>query len=814
MIQPLRADIHVHSKFSTRPSQWVLQKLGCSESYTEPADIRRIARERGMGLVTITDHNTIKGSLEIAHLPDAFVSVEITTYFPEDWCKAHVLAYDITEAQFEDITRIRENVFDLAEYLRREDIVHVLAHPMYAVNDRLKVEHFEKMLLLFKHMELNGARDGRANDILQALVAGLTPGDIDRLADKHGLAPAHEEPWVKFLTGGSDDHSSLNIARMHTEVPGAVDKKSFLRGLARGEAAPAGSASTPKTLAHNLYSIAYQFYKQKFRLGRSVNHDLLLRFADNVLTAGPREPGGIMGRLHGLIGYKRPADLFRRQPPKSIQEVVERNAKEIIGADPRLRSLVAAEGPAGDGMEEDVFRFVSRASQRVLKHFADNLLESVSGANLFDIFTLMGSSGSLYSLLSPYFVAFSVFTQDRRFAESCRDRLGEGPPEPDAASIRIGHFTDTFHEVNGVALTLRRQLKISLKRELNYRIVTCGAAEEAEGVINFQPIGAFELPEYPEMTIAYPPFLTMLNRVFEEGFTHLHAATPGPMGLAALGVARILKLPIHGTYHTALPQYASELTGDPAMGDMVWKYVIWFYNQMDVVFAPSQAVAQELAAKGVDADRIKVYPRGIDTERFTPEKRNGFFRCYGLGGSLKLLYVGRVSKEKNLALLAESFRDLCAAGEDVHLVVVGDGPYLEEMRRELDGLPVTFTGYLDGEELACAYASSDVFVFPSTTDTFGNVVLEAQASGLPVVVSGEGGPRENVIDGETGLVMERCDAADLSRCVRVLAADEGMRARMGLAAREAMEERSFEVQYLKAWELYARAGEEKPPHAA
>ena len=145
----MKIDIHVHSKHSTRPSQWFLQKLGCPESFTEPRKLYEIAKSRGMSMVTITDHNTIAGALEIAHLPDAFVSEEITTYFPEDGCKAHVLALHITEAHHQDIQKIRENVYDLVDYLRRENIVHVLAHPLFGVNDKLTPWHFERMLLLF-----------------------------------------------------------------------------------------------------------------------------------------------------------------------------------------------------------------------------------------------------------------------------------------------------------------------------------------------------------------------------------------------------------------------------------------------------------------------------------------------------------------------------------------------------------------------------------------------------------------------------------------------------------------------------------------
>ena len=132
-----KVDMHVHSKYSTRPSQWILQKIGCPESFTEPLELYNIAQDRGMDMVTITDHNTIAGCLEIAHLPGTFISEEITTYFPEDNCKLHVLAYDISEKQHDEVQKVRGNVYDLVPYLREQGIVHVLAHPLFAVNDRL-----------------------------------------------------------------------------------------------------------------------------------------------------------------------------------------------------------------------------------------------------------------------------------------------------------------------------------------------------------------------------------------------------------------------------------------------------------------------------------------------------------------------------------------------------------------------------------------------------------------------------------------------------------------------------------------------------
>jgi glycosyltransferase involved in cell wall biosynthesis len=322
-------------------------------------------------------------------------------------------------------------------------------------------------------------------------------------------------------------------------------------------------------------------------------------------------------------------------------------------------------------------------------------------------------------------------------------------------------------------------------------------------VQNFTPIGVFNLPEYPEQRLYHPPFLEILNFCYVNNFTHILAATPGPLGLAALAIARILKLPVWGTYHTALPQYAQYLTEDQSVEGMMWKYITWFYQQMDAVFVPSRSTGAELEAKGIDPHRIRIYPRGVDLELFHPTKRNGFLESrYQLPDGVKLLYVGRVSKEKNLQLLGRVFKSLLRTHPQAHLVIVGDGPYLEEMRQEMAGAPCLFTGYLEGEDLAAVFASCDLFLFPSTTDTFGNVVLEAQASGLPVIVTDSGGPQENVLPGETGLVVPADDEGGFLHAINSLLAEPRRLKEMGQAARQYMQGRSFDHAFHTAWQMY------------
>lgn len=801
-----KADLHVHSQYSKRPAEWFLRKVGAAESYTEPVMLYHLARKRGMDLVTITDHNTIAGSLEIAHLENTFISEEITTYFPDSGCKLHVLAYNITERQHDDITRFRENVFDLVAYFYVNTITHSLAHPLYAVNDRLTPDLFEQLLLLFKTMEVNGTRDALQSRILLDILKHLTPKTLERLADKHGREPYGAEPWIKHLTAGSDDHSSINIAGRYTEVAGAASAADFLQGLKQGRTRVGGQASHPTVFAHSLYSIAYQFYGSKFPLDRYTNKEILLRFADRALIPVHQENGSnVLDRLRKFFSAHVPGALFK-SAPKTMQSVLLKEARNIIWNDPEMRAMLSQSSPDPQAMSGTWHRFVNRISENILKQFADSILESLAGANLFDIFHTIGSVGSLYTLLSPYFVAYTLFTKDRALSRQCRRELAPTrPTEPDG-SFNMAHFTDTFYEVNGVAKTLRIYSQLAARHQQALTLITCGFENgQSPNIKNFAPIGTFEMPLYPEMKLLYPPVLDLINYCYEQGFTHIHSATPGPMGLAALAIANILKLPIYGTYHTAFPQYARQLSDDASLEDVVWRYVIWYYNQMDVIYVPSHATGDELIAKGVDAAKIRFYPRGTDTERFHPSNRNGFFSHripIGGGDPLVCLYVGRVSKEKNLPVLVNAFQQAAQQRSDLHLVVVGDGPYLKEMQTALHGLPATFTGILEGEDLTQAYASSDLFVFPSATDTFGNVVLEAQASGIPVIVTDRGGPQENLLPEETGLIVPANDAGALARAMLQLSEDRRHLDRMKQRARTYMETRSLEAAYLQLWDSY------------
>jgi glycosyltransferase involved in cell wall biosynthesis len=804
----MKIDLHVHSRFSTRPSQWVLQKLNCPESFTEPQRIYDEARRKGMGLVTISDHNRIEGALSIAHLPGTFISEEVTSYFPEDRCKVHVLVFDINEEKHREMQRLRENIYDLADYLRLEAIHHAVAHPLFGVNDRMTVPNFEKLLLLFRNFEINGARDAWQNDCLREIIPNLDAETIWRLAEKYGIDPGYAQPWRKNLMGGSDDHSALTIASTYTQVEGATNLAEFLDGLENGAATARGASSTPRTMARNLYSIAYQYYKHRFGIDRFLDKDVTLKVVDRFLEPGDQANVGLAFRLRTRIAR----GLSRRRASAStpLRDLIRLETESLIRSDAGLMEFAQAGVLNGENLENGWFSFVNRATNRVAAHFAGTLLDHVSGANVFDIFGTLGSAGALYTMLAPYFLAYSIFTKDRQFSSQAKKALtGKNGKDSD---VRVAHFTDTFHEINGVSGTLRQQAELAIKTGKGLSIVTCdhGPRVFEPGVQHFKPIGVYHLDEYPEQKLFYPPLLEMLHYVYAGNFTRIHSATPGPIGLAALCIAKTLRLPIYGTYHTALPQYAQILTGDEAMEDLTWKFIIWYYNQMDLVYVPSRETGRELTEKGLDPSRLRLFPRGVDVVRFTPDKRSqDLAERFGLGDGPRLLYAGRVSREKDLHLLAAAFRRLAADVPQARLIIVGDGPYLDELRGLLEGTPAVFTGYREGEELAGLFATCDLFVFPSATDTFGNVVLEAQASGMPIIVTNQGGPMENIVPGETGVVVPAGDAQALYAAMQGLITDPELMRAMGRAGRAYAEKRTLEQAFEDYWKMY-----EETPGAA
>ncbi len=277
-----------------------------------------------------------------------------------------------------------------------------------------------------------------------------------------------------------------------------------------------------------------------------------------------------------------------------------------------------------------------------------------------------------------------------------------------------------------------------------------------------------------------------------DGIQLVHYTTPGPVGLAAMYVASRLKVPMVGSFHTQLSEYTALLSGSERLGHLMREYQRWPYGKCERILVPSVATRDLLIAAKIPEDKIRIWTRGVDTDQFAPSRRSASMRqTWGVDEARPaLIYVGRLSREKGLDLVPAIARTLRDAGVDHRLVFVGEGPMRQELQQACPD--AVFTGAMPHAEVASAMASSDVFIFPSRTDTLGNVVLEAQACGIPVLVSDAGGPRENIRDGETGFVCASTGALDMPARVLQLASDRTRRVAMGKAAREYAHGRSWE----------------------
>lgn len=373
--------------------------------------------------------------------------------------------------------------------------------------------------------------------------------------------------------------------------------------------------------------------------------------------------------------------------------------------------------------------------------------------------------------------------------------------------MNIAIFTDSdFEKVNGVTTTLSAVLQHA-PQGLSLRVYTSATLGVNEPqYLALRSIGV-PIPYYSEMRIYLPRLRALMKHARQDRIDVIHLTTPGPIGLAALYVAWRLRLPMVGSFHTDLAAYTRMLSGSDRLGTLMREYMRWPYGRCARVLVPSEDTRQLLIDAKEDARKISLWVRGVDTELFSPLRRAPALRDHWHVAEKRpaLLYVGRVSREKGLDALPVLQERLHAQGLEHRFIIVGEGPMLAELRARMPD--AVFTGGLSRKAVAQVFASADFFVFPSCTDTAGNVVLEAQASGLPVAVTSRGGPRENMVDGVTGRVCGET-AEEWIAGVVDLVRNQPQRDRMGKAAREYALTRTWSRALEPLYNAYREVGAE------
>ncbi len=781
-----RCDLHLHSSASSSNDEWYSRQFGCPESYATPQAQYAACKQRGMSLVTLTDHDTIAGGLQLLDRPDFFLSEEITARFPGDGCIVHVLAWNITPPQHDELQAARDDVYELVELLRRERITHACAHPLFSPDGKLTVATLEQILVLFPILEgTNGLTDRQLEQDLHQLVAGVDRGVLTSLATRHQLARPSEPPRPHVLTAGSDDHGLRHCASCYTSVPAAeLGPAEFLAAVVHGQASCHGRQADLNVMHLTAERVTYGFLTAR-RDERPSYQDPFVDLIDVVAgrETGTRAPTGMRDDFVRslLAGAARTATpLGASVDPHRIEDACDEADARVIAA---IRGV-------HDGL-------VGRAF--------DELIDGVGDLDMYRVLGGLRDLAGAVATAAPFLFATRHYGKQRKVARAVLAAWDASPCPP--VQRRLAIFSDSLEQVDGVTSSLQRFVGRAIEDGYEVRIPYCGErplGDEAEVYVPLASATTQATELYEGMRFHLPSLLGTIDWLWRQAITHVELATPGPMGLVGLLAARLLDLPVSASYHTEVPELCRELSSNKLLHGASRALVSWFYGTVDRVFAFSESSRKRLLELGVDATKIEYMPVAVDPAEFSPA-----FACPTIYASLGVpagvpvvLSVGRLSREKNLALVVEAVERLRDGDRPPVLVIVGDGPEARALRASCAHRPwVVFAGLQTGIPLRQLYASATAFVFASTIDTLGLATMEAMASGLPVIVPHGAAISELVQHGHTGYCYDFSVDGLAAMLGDVLASP--YRHTVARAARAAMEERWSHTRMTDVWQTMA-----------
>ena len=371
--------------------------------------------------------------------------------------------------------------------------------------------------------------------------------------------------------------------------------------------------------------------------------------------------------------------------------------------------------------------------------------------------------------------------------------------------MKIAFFTETFlPKVDGIVTRLTKTIEYLVKNGDDV-IVFCpeGSPNNYKGA-KIVGVAAMPLPLYPELKLGLPgPAVSDALEDFQPDL--IHVVNPAVLGLGGIWLAKTNNIPLIASYHTHLPKYL-EYYGMGMLEPLLWELLKAAHNQALLNLCTSTAMVNELESKGIK--RTALWQRGVDTNSFKPEYRNQNMRTKLLGsypdtGSL-LIYVGRLSAEKQIERIKPVLENI----PDASLALVGDGPYRNQLEKIFENTKTNFVGYLAGEELASAYASGDIFLFPSSTETLGLVLLEAMAAGCPVIGANKGGIPDIINDGINGCLydpdQEDNGEKSLIDATKKILRDSSTKEKMRIAARTEAEKWDWNQATLQLKNFYTK----------
>jgi glycosyltransferase involved in cell wall biosynthesis/predicted metal-dependent phosphoesterase TrpH len=759
-----RCDLHVHSTASEFSKLGVQRSVGMPECATPPEEVYELAKRRGMDFVTITDHDTIAGALQIADRPDVFVGEELTAWFRGEPQAVHVLCLGITQDDHDWLQAHNHDVVRCAEYLHQNEITTALAHPFYSVEAPLTARHRRQLAELFPIWEVrNGSRARELNAPAATFV------DV-----RGGIG-----------IGGTDDHAGVDIGRTFTETPLAYTPEEYLAHIRAGRAVAKGTQGSAAKWTHAAMGIAI----------RALGVDPRGERDEPLERPRPEAIATMVSSLMTEGDVRRGAEDSDISPDDA--RMLLRAWLDAVG----LRDLTARQllemFQEDDFDHRDLFRRARRAHETKLAEVVERVVADAERIPEGVEPDLSAISGQLLDALLPavpYAPAAAFLGRERRKLKTRLD--GELP--------RVALVADGIGGMHGVTHTIDTLRRVGVP---GYEVEVIGTDARVDG--RLPAVADVDIPFYAGLQIGIPSVPALVEQIAEGRYDVVHLCSPGPAGIVAGALAKMLDIPVLASYHTELGSYTGLRSADDRLQTYADLVLAVFYGQADVVLTPSPQSDEAVRQLGVAPDAIGRWDRGVDVERFRPGRRSEEAARRVLGTApnettrVNVLYAGRQSAEKGVDLLCDTFLRARARDPRLHLLLAGGGPE-EHVLRERLGEHATFLGWLAGDELADAYANADVFLFASRTDTFGQVLLEAQASGLPIVAVAEGGPLSIVEDGVSGL-LRPADAGALADALVAVADRPGLRRRLALGGLMRVQDRTWAAAMGRLADGYARA---------
>ena len=823
----LKVDLHCHDWNSDTPDELWGRLLKLPESWLATEELATKLRRSGCDLITVTNHNNARSCWELKKTrDDVLVGAEFTCYFETFDIHFHVLCYGFSREQELELKLLRKNVHEFLEYCATEGIVTVLPHPLYLYKN-VDPRIYDWFLLMFQRFEIvNGQRDAWQTALTLSWVRSASPEKMEGLAWEYGVDPSVygvDPDAPKAITGGSDDHLGLFAGEAGTflHVPNLRFRLQHedvadlaLEALRENRVIPFGSTSQNQKLTISILDYICQIAIEikdpgllRLLLHRGTALDKLACFGiGNVMLTINRNRGAryLFSMIHDALHGRKPNPVLAWMVPKRYRFALKmlddiavskhRSQSEFLDTGERCMyetirqfgEMISTElGSRLDQLKKLDIRALLEPSENDAFETPLAVLDWIQNTGSGGTSALTRSLKTVQvpvlinaALISAHIIGTRSLFSRRPFLNDFAESHGslEHPK-------RALYLTDTLLDKNGVSTSLSGKLSQFAEWEADVDFLICHEEASSRPHLHVvKPLMTFDAPGYEHQPIRVPDFMEITKIFYEGEYDRIICSTEGPMALVALILKYQFKVPAFFFMHTDWMDFVRHNTPlDRQQQDRVRRLMRGLYQQFDGVFTLNREHRDWLMGPDIGLTEDRVFLTAHHAQPPIKQApivlRSQLFP--DVDEDTPILFIAcRMSREKgvfDLPLIVRTIREELPLTK---IVLAGTGPDLDELKLALP--EANFLGWVDKVQLASLYKSLDLFLFPSRFDTFGNVILEAFAHGMPVVAMRNKGPADIVQDEVNGLLVDSAEEM-AAGAVRILK-DRGFRASLSKGA--------------------------------